>query len=198
MGYINKLLLICPLRSNERGLTQRAFRPLLRTAPQTTSHPAPSPQYRNCLYMKIHDIDSVFVPYVLHLLYMLTYKCALTDKPSRSETLRRNWTRPSGPGGRTPRASEWDRQVGKNREDEAFTTMGGPSHPVSFYCRSNLSVTSYTTSWLTRTTRGACFHPTHKTANGQISTLKTQREEGKLQATIIFNTLLECIYIYII
>lgn len=38
------------LRSNESALTQRAFHPPLRTAPQRISHPAPPPQSCNYLY----------------------------------------------------------------------------------------------------------------------------------------------------
>lgn len=54
--------------------------------------------------------------------------------------------------------------------------------------RPNLSVASHAAFWLTRLPRGAHIYPTHKTANGQIRTHKTQREEGKLQATVTFST----------
>lgn len=44
-------------RSNGKGLTQRAFLPQLRTAPQRSRHPAPPAQYCNCLHKMTHNTN---------------------------------------------------------------------------------------------------------------------------------------------
>lgn len=59
------------LRSNERGLTQRAFLLPLTIAPQRISHPAPPPPYCNSLPFVTHE--TIF----FHFLRTLTEKCCV-------------------------------------------------------------------------------------------------------------------------
>lgn len=66
--------LFTPCRSIERDSIQKAFLPPLRTAPQRTSRPAPSPRYRKPPLpppVNTHETNECPWPAVAHLLYML-------------------------------------------------------------------------------------------------------------------------------
>lgn len=139
---------------------------LLPREPSTQSHLHDTVIVSTRIHMK---------PYVFHLLSILTCNCCVYRQTQHI----RNIAEELDPTFQARRQGTESLRVGQtgtvNRkngtQNETVKTIAEHSHPFSLQYRANQSVTSHAAFWLTWLPWRAHFHPTHKTANGQIRAL---------------------------
>lgn len=169
----------CPLRSSERGSTLRVSHLPLTTAAQKTCRPVPPPPCK-CLRLNHGVLVCSLSDWQLRLDRQTQHMRNVAEELDPTFQARRRSPDSGGSGQtgslhRQTQASEWN--LGNNSR-QWFTSC-------PFQHRVGGSVSSLNIIWHARSWWGAHIHPTHQTANRQSSSLKTQREEGKLQTAII-------------